>query len=72
MTEADYAKLKARWLKEHGGRDNAHRVQPILPLPARTRARLAIHHRVNAAGIWLVERGRYRAATVLWRVCRRL
>lgn len=39
----------------------------LTPLPRRVRARLAAEHAVNRAGIWLVERKRYRAARWLWR-----
>jgi hypothetical protein len=63
VTEAE--KLQARWLKKY-----AHQVVLLTPLPARVRMRLAVHHRINWVGFWLVERRRFRAAELLWRACR--
>lgn len=49
---------------------NAHRVVPLMPLPARVRLRLAAHRRIDRAAIRLVDHGHYRAAGWLWRACR--
>lgn len=48
----------------------AHR-PPRLPLPRRTRVRLAITHAINSIGIWLVNHRHYDAALWLWRERRR-
>lgn len=42
----------------------------MTPLPARTRARLAVQRRIDRTAAWLVDRGHYRAAERLWRACR--
>ena len=40
----------------------------LTPLPRRVRLRLWIQHHIDGAGIWLVERGRYRVAIGLWKL----
>jgi hypothetical protein len=42
----------------------------VLGLPWQVRLRLAITHRIDAVGIWLVEHRQFRAAELLWRICR--
>lgn len=44
----------------------AERRDPLLTLPRRTRARLAVTRAVDGAAIWLVDRGQLRAAERLW------
>lgn len=53
---ADMDRLAAEWHHRHE------------TLPYRARARLAVHHAVDAIGLPLARRGHYRAAKRLWRL----
>lgn len=44
-------------------------VRILTPLPRRVRVRLWFTHRIDGAGIWLVDHGHMDAAERLWRVC---
>lgn len=54
-----------RYLYVHANGRVSHR----LPLPRRTRLRLAVTRRIDIACCWLVEHGRYGAAEWIWRGC---
>lgn len=43
----------------------------MTPLRRKVRLRLWLNGRIDAAAIWLVNHGRFRAAIALWRACRR-
>ena len=49
---------------------NAHGVEPIPPLPARTRLRLATASSIDGLGAWLCGHGCTTMAVWMWRACR--
>lgn len=63
-TDKQLEQFAAEWRKQATGRARLR-----TPLPRRVRARLAFRRVIDEAAIWLIDRGRLRAAERLWRAC---